>query len=422
MPGDGSKLDITINNAPPPARLLDITRLISRAGRRPTGVDRVEFAYLRYLAQQPEPLFAIARTSLGYVLLGTSGIIGLTARIDGTCPWGAAGFYSKLKRDKPLAVRQAESDLRRLALARCLPRGLPKMLARHLPQGFSYLNTGHSNITKRMTKAVRAADCGQIGIFIHDTIPLDYPDTQRKGSPERFRALLARVQSDADLVIYNSAHSQERAEFYMRPLGSIPTGMVAFLGVDLAAPDTDALPEGLDLSAPYFVALGTIEPRKRHDLLLDVWEAMARNPKSGKVPQLLICGARGWGNGAVFQRLDALPEDAPIRELSGLSDGAITALLSGSNGLLFPSIAEGFGLPPVEATALGVPVVCLDLPIYREILGDIPIYVEETDCYHWTEIIENLSSGQTKKPKNDARLGYIAPTWKDHFNIVLKSI
>ena len=422
MLGDGTKLDITTNRSPPPARLLDITRLVSRAGRRPTGVDRVEFAYLRYLAQQPEPLFAIARTSLGYVLLGADGIIGLTARINGNCPWGTAGFFSKLKRDKPVAVRQAESDLRRLALARCLPRRLPKMLGRHLPMGFSYLNTGHSNITERMTKAVRAAGCGQIGIFIHDAIPLDYPDTQRQGAPERFRALLARVQSDADLVIYNSAYSQERAEFYMRPLGSVPPAVVAFLGVELATPDTDALPEGLELSPPYFVALGTIEPRKRHDLLLDVWEEMARNPKSGKVPKLLICGARGWGNRAVFHRLDALPADGPIREIAGLSDSAIAALLSGSNGLLFPSIAEGFGLPPVEATALGVPVVCLNLPIYQEILGDIPVYVEESDCYHWRDIVESLSKGQTNETKNDARLAFVEPTWEDHFNIVLRSI
>jgi glycosyltransferase involved in cell wall biosynthesis len=422
MPGDGTKLDITTNKAPPPARLLDITRLVSRAGRRLTGVDRVEFAYLRYLAEQPEPLFAIARTSLGYVLLGASGIAGVTARIDGSCPWGTAGILSKLTGDKPMAVRQAESDLRRLALARCLPRRLPKMLAQHLPHGFAYLNTGHSNVTERMCRAVRTAGCRQIAFFIHDTIPLDFPNTQRHGTPERFRAMLARVQSEADLVIYNSAYSQERAEFHMRPLGSVPPGVVAFLGVDLTTPDGDAVPDGLDLSRPYFVALGTIEPRKGHGLLLDVWDRLARNSDAEPIPNLFICGARGWNNRDVFDRLDALPENGAVRELNDLSDGAIGALLEGANGLLFPSIAEGFGLPPVEAAALGVPVVCLEQPVYREVLGDIPVYAEETDCYQWCDIVKSLTREQIGEAKISVRSKYVAPTWNEHFNIVLSFI
>lgn len=424
MPGDGTKLDTTTNSTPPPARLLDVTRLVSRAGRRATGVDRVEMAYLRHLAQQPERLFAIARTRLGYVLLAPEGIAGFVARIDGACPWGPVDVLSKLARSKPIAVRQAESDLRKLALARCLPHRLPRMLAQHLPQGFAYLNTGHSNITDCMTKAVRIAGCGQISVFIHDAIPLDFPQYQRSGMPERFRALLARVQRDADLVIYNSAYSKERAEFHMRPMGPPPASVVAFLGVDQALPDAAAVPSELDLSQPYFVAVGTIEPRKRYDLLLDVWDDLTRNPPAeaapGTLPNLLICGARGWNNRAVFDRLDALPANGPVKELPGLSDGAIAALLQGSNGLLFPSSAEGFGLPPVEAAALGVPIVCLNLPVYRETLGDIAVYVEETDCYQWRNIVASMIKSHIRGARADVTPVFIAPTWQEHFNTVLR--
>jgi hypothetical protein len=69
MHGDGTKL-ANIQNNPPPARLLDVTRLIRRAGRVLTGVDRVEMAYLDAVLADPVPIFGLVRTSLGYVLLG----------------------------------------------------------------------------------------------------------------------------------------------------------------------------------------------------------------------------------------------------------------------------------------------------------------------------------------------------------------
>ena len=73
MHGDGTKLANILNN-PPLARLLDITRLIRRAGRVFTGVDRVEMAYLEALLEQPEPVFGLVRTSFGYVLLDHDGL------------------------------------------------------------------------------------------------------------------------------------------------------------------------------------------------------------------------------------------------------------------------------------------------------------------------------------------------------------
>jgi glycosyltransferase involved in cell wall biosynthesis len=384
----------------------------------PTGVDRAELAYLRHLAGCAEPLFAIVRSTLGYVLLAPDGVAEIIRRLGGETPWGAADRLSVLARRKSFTVRRAESDLRRLARDRCRPPGLAAMLARHLPGGVAYLNIGHSNLSDRMLAAVRQGAEGRVAVMLHDVIPLDFPQYQRAGTPEKFAAMLRRVRAGADLVIYNSHDTRARTERYMAQWGDCPPALVAHLGVPV--PVVADLPPGLAPARPYFVALGTIEPRKGHDLLLDLWQDMAADMAGKDIPGLLICGARGWNNAALFARLDRLPSRGPVRELPGLDDGVIAALLIGADGLLFPSRAEGYGLPPVEAAALGVPVVCCDLPVYREVLRDIPVYAKETDRYQWRYIIKSLTKGRNEKRAEVSTGDFCPPSWQDHFNAVLR--
>lgn len=394
--------------------MLDISRLISRAGRTPTGIDRVELAYLQHFLKYPDPFLAVVRTTLGYVLLGRDGASEIAARLAGERPWGSVDRWSRLAQRKPQTVRQAESDLRRFALDRTRPRRLPEMLKRHLARGTAYLNVGHSNLTERMLWAVKHAFDGRVSVMIHDTIPLDHPEWQRPGMPDRFRAMLRRVQAQANLVIYNSEQTLIQAEAYMSAWGPAPRCVVAPLGVTLPDPDPAAIPTGVEPDRPFFVTVGTIEPRKGHGLLLDIWADM------DDPPGLLICGARGWNNDPVFEQLDRLSPDDQVRELSGLSDGAIVALLQRSRGLLFPSRAEGYGLPPIEAAALGVPVVVNDLAVYRETMGQVPIYAGESDRYQWIKAIRNLLNGPKWLGPRELKSEFVPPDWEAHFNRVLR--
>ena len=89
---------------------------------------------------------------------------------------------------------------------------------------------------------------------------------------------------------------------------------------------------------------------------------------------------------------------------------------------MFPSFAEGFGLPVTEAAALGVPVVCNDLPVLKEILGDIPIYADVSDSYSWKRIITEVAFGG-RAGQDTGEIGadrYVPPSWESHFNLVLK--
>ena len=406
MRGGGTVMGIMTNEPP---RLLDLTRLISRAGQPLTGVDRVEFAYLDHLTRTPGPLFGLVRSSLGYVLLDRAGCIGVRERIE-SGDWGPPDRLARMRRGLAPMRARAEADLRRICIARCLPLRLTAMLRKNLPADVHYLNLGHSNLTNRTISALRSLSGTRIAVFIHDTIPLDHPAYQRPDRLNRFARLFERACRWADLIICNSDQTRRDVLRHASAHNLQPTCVTAHLGVTPAA--TADPPSGPWQAAPFFVTVGTIEPRKNHAFLLDIWPDI---PDA----HLLICGSRGWQNDAVFKQLDAGPER--VHELSGLSDGEIAALLRPSAGLLFPSLVEGYGLPPVEAAALGVPLLCNDLPIYREVLGDIPIYAKVTDRYLWLTTIKRMADDH-RAGRRCTMTPYHPPSWDTHFKTVLTLI
>ncbi|WP_372885589.1 glycosyltransferase, partial [Shimia sp.] len=141
-----------------------------------------------------------------------------------------------------------------------------------------------------------------------------------------------------------------------------------------------------------------------------------------ELPHLVICGRRGWLSDDLFRRLDTSPlRGRVLHEFNDLDDSALAALMAQGAGALFPSLAEGFGLPPAEAAAAGLPVICNDLPIFREVLADIPVYASVSDLYAWKQAIIELAR-QARQDRNAGRNrgpDFTPPDWDGHFNVVL---
>lgn len=132
---------------------------------------------------------------------------------------------------------------------------------------------------------------------------------------------------------------------------------------------------------PFFVAVGTVEPRKRYDLLLDALERI--HPR----PELLIAGQPGWNTDALQHRLRTTPG---VTWLRNASDQEIRRLLAGAVALAMPSQAEGFGFPALEAMACGTPVISSGYGALAEVTGTAAIVPPQDDAEGWAEALSTI--------------------------------
>jgi glycosyltransferase involved in cell wall biosynthesis len=166
--------------------------------------------------------------------------------------------------------------------------------------------------------------------------------------------------------------------------------------------------------------LGTIEPRKNHALMLDVWDTLAAELPPGLMPELHIVGPVGWRVEALMARIEAHPLKGRAIHLHGpLPEVEMQAQLARATALLFPSLAEGFGYPPLEAALMGALPICSDLPVFRETLGKSAVYLNVKDAYSWSDTIKKHVLGIEALP--------ILPPpevsgWQAHFERVARAV
>lgn len=130
-------------------------------------------------------------------------------------------------------------------------------------------------------------------------------------------------------------------------------------------------------------------------------------------PQLILVGKRGWENENILDLLERCPAlQGVVIEESYLSDEAVADLLQNSNGLLFPSFVEGYGLPVAEAMSLGVPSICSDIPALREVGKDKVIYIDPLDAIEWQKVIDDFAQrGHLWETQKRGLENWKAVTW-----------
>lgn len=140
---------------------------------------------------------------------------------------------------------------------------------------------------------------------------------------------------------------------------------------------TETEDAGIDtLPERFFLALGTLEPRKN---LLSVLLAQDLLRQEGVAIPLVVVGGSGWRNDAILTELASRTGRGEVITTGYIDDASVRMLYRNAVALVFPSFYEGFGMPIIEAMAEGCPVITSDLPVFKETSGDAALYVDESD-------------------------------------------
>lgn len=408
-----------------PVILFDVTRLAIRVTlTSPTGIDRITEAYAAWLLSRDD-LEIVPVCSWGGVLWPMprrtleAMLARKTARLapsDDT--WRRLHAALSGANGGPALRAQPNSGGKlRASVRRYLPAALRTVVnwrPQSIPGGATYLNVSHFGLEQPRVLDRLAARGIKSMAMVHDLIPIEHPEFCSPHAAVLHKRRVEALLRHASLIIANSQATADACSRYAEATSArCPPVCVAPLGLEasfLAASELEP-PPSPGFEQPYFVCVGTLEPRKNLTFLLTLWRRLAER-LGEHTPPLVLVGQRGWENEAIIDQLERAPAVLRhVHEAAGLDDRQLAQLISGARALLAPSFTEGFNLPVAEAIALGTPVIASDIAVHRELAAGARL-IDPVDGPAWLEAMEQAASARPA-PGPVRR-----PGWTEHFERV----
>jgi glycosyltransferase involved in cell wall biosynthesis len=429
--------------------LVDISRLVENLHlATPTGIDRVEMAYAQHFlarAATDDVRFVVTWPHFSGVLKAQDikPVIDETAkRWSGEGPVRSDQSFEALRavlnepidyrRDRPQRIgvpddKRQMMNWRRMAMFwlrsvahRLDARAIAEL--RNKPGCYIHVSQFRLNRPERFAWL---SDASMRSIFmLHDLIPITHPEYCRPGEATRHRARVDTMLRHATRIVTVSDATRRALESYgANEDKTVPSTNAVTLGLTPIFLKHHAI-QPVSCDIPYFVVVGTIEPRKNLLYLLTLWHRWTqegRNPRA----RLVVVGRRGWENENILELLDRSKGLAPsVIEAASLGDAGMVALLKGAAALLAPSFVEGYGLPIAETLALGTPVLASDTDAHREAGGSFAEYLDPLDGPGWMRAFDDYSQPRSERRQKWLRIvkDYQPVSWNDHMQKIEKII
>lgn len=414
--------------------------LIGAAGSTPRGIDRVDMGFAGRVFADPDGAnVGLLPSPRRMGLLTSAEARGFAGRVEAhwreNRPPGSDALYPWLLRRlagealaRPMTAgiesgpRPTPTPLRYARLLADARRSLLRAAVGAVPRDAIYLNVGQVLVGWPWFFGWldRRPDVKPV-FMLHDLIPVLYPEYAGPVLSRHHARALRTVAHHATAMIATSQAAADEIREAVERLGrtDLPIHVVPLPVSDsLLAPRTPGVSTPPD---PYFVSVGIIDQRKNHRLLLHVWRDMLRAGVP-RLPKLVIVGSRGLRVAGLLDTLDRSPGLAGhVIVVNGLSTPAMRELVAGARALLMPSFTEGFGLPIVEALALGTPVIASDIPAHREVGGAAASYLDPLDGPGWRRaVLERAAEDAATLARRRGALGEAAvQTWASYFDAVM---
>jgi glycosyltransferase involved in cell wall biosynthesis len=264
--------------------------------------------------------------------------------------------------------------------------------------------------------------------LINDLLPVTHPRFFTEALEQRYRHWLAAMLESADLLLTISRYSRSAllAHAAVQRL-ALPEIVVIPMGSGFRLTQAEQPQAGSQetLPTPCVLCVSTIEPRKNHRLLVRLWQRLIERHGADRIPSLVFCGSLGWLYEDIVSELEATGYlGGKIVVRSNLSDAQLDAAYRGCLFTIFPSLAEGWGLPVAESLERGKICIASGRPAMPEVGGDLADYVDPKDLDGALAAVERVIFDDSYRRAREAeiRARYRPRDWAQCLATVMSAV
>jgi glycosyltransferase involved in cell wall biosynthesis len=281
------------------------------------------------------------------------------------------------------------------------PDTLFRALSIIFPVPYSKFFRKYSDLTHFFDFVVPFGVRGKKILTVHDMSFFAYPKETRLRTKLLLKIYIKMSCKRADKIVTVSEFSKKEIIKYLNispdKIHVVPNGVNTEKYFPIKNNDSiKSVKEKYSINNKYFLYLGTLEPRKNIVRLLEAYKKLKT---SEDIPDLILAGKKGWLYRDIFECIHRLKLEKSVIYIGYLSDDDIVPIICGAIAFLFPSLYEGFGMPPLEAMACGTPVLTSNVSSLPEIVGDAALLVDPQNVDDIYEKLKMLVSNDDLRNK-----------------------